>query len=141
LYVRGRSSRAGATAGHRPTQHEPCRTQSSDAPDAPIVRPRTWRDTSHSASPASPADAAIVANLIATDNGRHRVLDAIDRALSCIDRPVDGPARYHLAELGMALERAFFMPIEGPLVRALGAMASRTAYPLASLIAAWLGDP
>lgn len=80
----------------------------------------------------------IAPDLCATDDGRRRALAAIDRALACAECPVDGPARYRLAELGTFLERSFFLPPESALLPPLVAAARQAARPLAPIIAAWL---
>jgi len=80
----------------------------------------------------------IAPDLCAMDDGRRRALAAIDRALACAGRPVDGPARYRLAELGTFLERSFFLPPESALLPPLVAAARQAARPLAPIIATWL---
>jgi len=80
----------------------------------------------------------IAPDLCATDDGRQRALAAIDRALACAGRPVDGPARYRLAELGAFLERRYFLPPESALLPPLVAAARQAARPLAPIIATWL---
>ena len=78
-------------------------------------------------------------DLLATDNGRRLLLDRIDRALASAEPAVGGAARYRVAEVGMTIERAFFLELADPLLPPLVSAARRAVAPLVGILAPWLG--
>lgn len=95
-------------------------------------------DHGHMLTPLRTDEVGPVLSHLETDAGRRRVLAALDRALACLGRPIDGSARFRLAELGLMLERCFFVPADSALLPPLVATARQAAGPLAPLLVAWL---
>jgi len=94
----------------------------------------------HSAtSPRGVVVSSAIVDALATEDGRRVLLDSIDRALACAEPAVGGAARYRVTEVGITIERTFFLERDDPLLPALVSATRRAVAPLAGILAPWLG--